>query len=71
MYLGNSLEMIPENFESCPLITATVLEFPVIASRSPVIPEGCITASVKAQETFPKTAQVNISNRISIAIIVG
>jgi len=29
--------MIPENFESCPLTTATVLEFSVISPPSPVV----------------------------------
>jgi hypothetical protein len=63
--------MIPENFEICPLITAAVLEFPVIASRSPVIPKGCIITNAKTQETFSKTVPVNMLNPVSCVVTNG
>jgi len=42
-----------------------------MASRSPVVPECCIRTTAKTQETFSKTAPVNISNRTSCVVING
>ena len=59
--------MIPENFESCPLTTATILEFSVMASPSPVFASCSTITTAKTQETLSKIRPVNLSKSVFLS----
>jgi len=61
------LEMIHENFVSCPFITAAVLEFSSMAYPLSVIPECCITTTAKTQEA-PGKIIVDILDNFGIQV---
>jgi hypothetical protein len=60
--------MIPENFESWPLTTATVLEFPVIAPPPPVVVYLFYHITCKNSGIYLKKHPVNFPNQLLFVI---